>query len=143
LHAWRGEAVTDDEWEQQRSRAILTALQTGRPVFADSDGVLRYIDGAREPVTDAAGSAKPISRTRDLALKAERASRLAFVLLTIAAIGNGVMALFWNTWQFAPASVLAACAVGWYRLNGHQRAALARAHTHVPHDTAQGANDDG
>jgi hypothetical protein len=42
-------------WHRQRERAILAAFQTGRPVFADSDGVLRYVDGACEPVTDDAG----------------------------------------------------------------------------------------
>ncbi len=42
--------MSDDEWEQHRSRAILAAFQTGRPVFADSDGKLRYADGIREPL---------------------------------------------------------------------------------------------
>lgn len=40
--------MTDDEWQAQRGRAILAALQTGRAVLADSDGELRYADGSRE-----------------------------------------------------------------------------------------------
>lgn len=36
--------MTDDEWEQARARAIATAFQTGRPVFADSDGDLKFAD---------------------------------------------------------------------------------------------------
>lgn len=42
--------MTDDEWEEQRKRAILAAFQTGRPVFADTDGEMRYVDGDREPL---------------------------------------------------------------------------------------------
>lgn len=45
--------MTDDAWEILRRRAILTAMETGRPVFADSDGVLRYADGAQEAVVAA------------------------------------------------------------------------------------------
>lgn len=44
------EAMTDEEWEQRRDRAISAAFQTGRPVFADTDGKLRYADGDREPI---------------------------------------------------------------------------------------------
>ncbi len=50
--------MTDDEWQRQRERAILGAFQTGRPVFADSEGVVRYTDGAGEPVADDVGRAK-------------------------------------------------------------------------------------
>ena len=50
--------MTDDEWEKRRSRAVLAAFQTGRPVFADTDGVLRYTDGAKEPVSDNVGVAR-------------------------------------------------------------------------------------
>jgi hypothetical protein len=35
--------MTDDEWDLKRNRAILAAFQIGRPVFADSDGELRYV----------------------------------------------------------------------------------------------------
>jgi hypothetical protein len=45
-------------WDKQRERAILAALQAGRPVFADSEGVLRYFDGACEPVVADAGPSK-------------------------------------------------------------------------------------
>jgi hypothetical protein len=37
--------MTRDEWEQTRKRAIEAAFQTGRPVFADSEGALCYADG--------------------------------------------------------------------------------------------------
>jgi hypothetical protein len=37
--------MTDEEWEQRRDRAIAAAFQTGRAVFADSEGQLRYADG--------------------------------------------------------------------------------------------------
>jgi hypothetical protein len=39
-----------DDWDKYRSRAIMTAMQTGRPVFADSEGVMRFADGDKEPV---------------------------------------------------------------------------------------------
>jgi hypothetical protein len=47
--------VTDDEYELQRNRAILAAFQTGRPVFADNEGEMRYADGEREPLADDVG----------------------------------------------------------------------------------------
>lgn len=47
--------MNDDEWEQRRQRVILAAFQTGRPVFGDSDGVMRYADGAQEPIGDDVG----------------------------------------------------------------------------------------
>lgn len=50
--------IDDAAWNQQRERAILAAFQTGHPVFADSDGVLRYVDGDCEPVADDVGSSK-------------------------------------------------------------------------------------
>lgn len=51
--------MTDDEWEVVRRRAILAAFETGRPVFADSDGVLRHADGAQETIDDEVGAAFP------------------------------------------------------------------------------------
>jgi hypothetical protein len=36
--------MTNAMWEQQRKFAIAAAFQTGRPVFADSEGELRYAD---------------------------------------------------------------------------------------------------
>lgn len=47
--------MTDDEWEEQRRRAVLAAFQTGRPVFANTDGELRYADEGREPLADEDG----------------------------------------------------------------------------------------
>jgi hypothetical protein len=47
--------VTDDDWERHRDRSILAAFQTGRPVFGDANGVLRYADGDREPLADDVG----------------------------------------------------------------------------------------
>jgi hypothetical protein len=52
--------VTDEEWEKQRARAVAAAFQTGRPVFADTDGALRYADGAREEVPPGVGSATSV-----------------------------------------------------------------------------------
>jgi hypothetical protein len=57
--------MTDDEWEAQRQRAMLAAFQTGRPVFADSDGVLRFADGAQETIGDEVGT-PPAVTTRQL-----------------------------------------------------------------------------
>lgn len=50
--------MTDDEWERQRKRVILAAMQTGRPVFAGSDGELRYADGDHEALADDVGVPK-------------------------------------------------------------------------------------
>ena len=47
--------MTDEEWEEQRKRAVLAAFQTGRSVFADTDGVLRYADGDHEALADETG----------------------------------------------------------------------------------------
>lgn len=47
--------MTDDEWAQQRERAILAAFQSGRPVFGDTDGELRYADGDHETLPDDIG----------------------------------------------------------------------------------------
>lgn len=42
--------MTDDEWRALRQHVIRTAFQTGRPVFADSDGALHFADGLQEKV---------------------------------------------------------------------------------------------
>lgn len=47
--------MNDEEWERQRQRSIMAAFQTGRPTFADSDGVLKFADGSEEPVGDDIG----------------------------------------------------------------------------------------
>lgn len=51
--------MTDDEWEQQRTRAILAAFQTGRAVCADSEGELRYADGDHARLADDVGRPTP------------------------------------------------------------------------------------
>ncbi len=116
--------MNDDEYELHRNRAILAAFQTGRPVFADNEGELRFVDGVGEPVPADVGIVEQPSRA-DLARRAERASRLTYALSTVAALANAVMA-HWNTWQLAPAIVFGGCAIIWYRINRHQRAVLAR-----------------
>jgi len=50
--------VTDAEWEARRKRAIFAAFQTGRPVFADSDGEMRFADGDHERLAEGAGMPK-------------------------------------------------------------------------------------
>ena len=47
--------MPDDEWKARRDRAVLAAFETGRPVFGDTDGELRFDDGDREPVPDDVG----------------------------------------------------------------------------------------
>lgn len=60
-----GSVMTDDEWEKRRDRVILAAFQTGRPVFADSDGEMRYADGDREPLEPHEGvTAQPVPGAR-------------------------------------------------------------------------------
>ena len=47
--------MTDEEWDRRRDRAISAVFQTGRSVFADTEGELRYVDGDREPLADDVG----------------------------------------------------------------------------------------
>ena len=116
--------MTDDEWEQQCSLAILAAFQTGRPVFADTDGELRYDDGTREQICADVGVAmQPIPRATVLAIRAQRGSRWAFIASGVAVIGNGIGSL-WHPWQLAVAAVCGVSAVIWYRVNLRQRAAI-------------------
>lgn len=121
--------MTDDEWEKRRDRAIAAAFQTGRPVFADNEGELRYVDGDREAVPATVGadigiSMEPIPQASpSLAVRAERASHLAFVASAIAAVANAVVAI-WNPWHFIFAVVLVGSAVIWRRVNLHQRSKL-------------------
>ena len=115
--------MTDEEWENQRTRAILAAFQTGRPVFADTDGELRYADGTGEQLPTDVGAAKqPNPRATALAVRVVRASHWAFVASIIAAIANTVSA-YWHPWQLAVAVVCVGSAVVWRRVNRHQRAA--------------------
>lgn len=121
--------MTDDEWEQQRSRAVLAAFQTGRPIFADSEGELRYADGDQAPVAEDVGVAKqPVPRAIALLVRAERASRFAFVASVGCAIASTVAA-FWQPWQLACAAVLAGSAVVWRRVNQRQRAVINSSNT--------------
>ena len=116
--------MTDDEWEKQRSRAILAAFQTGRPVFADTDGELRYADGTRDQVcADVGVATQPVPRATALAVRAERASHVAFVTSVVAAIANAVSGLLWNPWQLVWAVVFVGSAVVFRRINQRQRAA--------------------
>lgn len=47
--------MSDPDWEARRSRAVMAAMQTGRPVFVGADGIMRFGDGAQEPVGDELG----------------------------------------------------------------------------------------
>ena len=78
--------MNDDDWEEQRNRAILAAFQTGRTVFADTDGELRFADGNQEAVpADVGLVAQPLPSVRALSSRAERSSRLACVMSALAA----------------------------------------------------------
>ena len=112
--------MIDEEWEKQRNRAILAAFQTGRPVFADSEGELRFVDETGERVPADVGVAKqPNPRVR--AARAERASHYAFVTSIIAASASAIC-VFWHPWWLAPAVVFVGSAVVWRRVIRHQRA---------------------
>jgi hypothetical protein len=115
--------VTDDDWEHRRDRAIMATIQTGRAVFADTDGELRYADGNREPLADDIGVVEAPA-VASLA-SAERWSRRAFVWSIVAAIANTGMA-YWHLWQLALACVCLFSAFGWYRVNRTQCAILRR-----------------
>ena len=120
--------MTDDAWEKQRVRAILTAFQTGRPVFADNAGELRYVDGSGEQVPEEIGQAagrvargaEPLPRATALAVRAQRAARWAFLMSLVAATANAVAAV-WNPWQIVAAVGFAGSAVVWHRVNRYQR----------------------
>lgn len=115
--------MTDDDWEEQRNRAILAAFQTGRTVFADTEGELRFADGNQEAVPQDVGLARqPIPQAQQLAKRAERASRFAFGMSLVAAITNCIAAI-WNPWQLALAAVFGSCAFVWHKVNRSQRLA--------------------
>lgn len=118
--------MTDDDWEEQRNRAILAAFQTGRTVFADTDGKLHFADGNQEAAPADVGLArKPIPQALRLATRAERASRFAFGMSLVAAIANGIAAI-WNPWQLVLAVVFGGCAFIWRKVNRLQRLANRR-----------------
>ena len=117
--------MTDEEWEKQRTRAVMAAFQTGRPVFADTDGELRYADQARERLPADVGVSKHlVPRATALAVRAERASHLAFVTSVAAAIANAVSGLLWYPWQLVCAAVFVGSAVVFRRVNQQQRVAF-------------------
>lgn len=119
--------MTDDEWAKRRDRAISAAFQTGRPVFADTAGELRYGDGDCEVVSNVGtdvGSMEPIPQASpSLSVRAERASHRAFVASVVAAVANAIVAL-WNPWHFVFAAVFVGSAVIWRRVNQHQRSRI-------------------
>ena len=115
--------MNDNDWEEQRNRAILAAFQTGRTVFADTDGELRFADGKQEAVPEDVGLARqPIPQAVQLAKRAERASHFAFVMSLVAAFTNGVAAI-WNPWQLSLVVVFGGCALVWRKVNRSQRLA--------------------
>lgn len=123
--------MTDDEWSRQRDRAIMAAFQTGRPVFADNAGELRYVDGSSEQVPGEIGQAagrvvrktEALPRATALAVRAQRASRWAFIISVVAATANAVAAV-WNPWQIVAVVGFAGSAVVWHRVNRFQRKRL-------------------
>jgi len=115
--------VTDDAWDKQRSRAIMAAFQTGRPVFADTDGEMRYVDGDREKLSEDVGVPKaPLPQaTSRIYTKAMRASRAVFVGSIVAA-GINLVAGLWHPWHYAAAGAMLCSALIWRRVHQGQRA---------------------
>jgi len=113
--------VTDDEWELKRNRAILAAFQSGRPVFADSDGQRRYVDGEGEalPADEAAIPMEKLPRATLALRKAARASYWAAVTAAVAAAGNAVLGI-WRSWHLIAAIVLALTSVLWFHVRRKQ-----------------------
>jgi hypothetical protein len=104
--------VSDAEWELKKNRAVLTAFQTGRPVFADSEGELRFVDGDGEPVPDDLGEPVVVPRAQAALRKAARASHWAAVTAGFAAACNAVLG-YWRSWHFIAAILLAGTALFW------------------------------
>ena len=112
--------MTDEEWELKRNRAILAAFQTGRPVFADSDGEMRYVDGDGEQLTDDVGvPMEKLPRAAAALRRAARASYWAAVTAAVAAIGNAIVGI-WRSWNLVAAIVLALTSVLWFRVRRRQ-----------------------
>lgn len=114
--------MTDDEWEQKRQRVIMTVFQTGRPVFADTDGEMRYVDGDREELPDDVGVARaPLPRaTPTIYGRAMRASRFAYVGSIVAGVTNAVVG-FWHPLYYAFAVAALLSALVWRRVHHSQR----------------------
>ena len=116
--------MNDDDWEEQRNRAILAAFQTGRTVFADTDGKLHFADGNQEAVpADVGLVSQPLPSAQALSSRAERASRFSFVMSAFAALANGVASI-WHPWQLPVAAVFLGCAFIWRAVNRSQRKLL-------------------
>ena len=113
--------MNNDEWEKQRQLAISAAFQTGRPIFADSDGKMHFADGDREAVPATLGDEVVRHPQLSIYTKAMRASRAAFVASIVAA-GINVVAGFWHPWCFAVAPVWLLSSLGWHRFHRRQRA---------------------
>lgn len=117
--------MTDDEWEEHRNRAISAAFLTGRPTFADNNGVMRFADGDQEVIpADIGGTPMPLPlepKSPTIYTKAMRASCFAFVMSMIAAAGNVVVGV-WRPWHFAYAAVLLCSALVWRYVHRKQRA---------------------
>jgi hypothetical protein len=118
----------NEEREKQRSRAITVAFKTGRPVFADTDGMLRYTDGAKESV-DTEGVDPSVPRATDAVRTARASSRMlvmsivgaiACVLSIVGAIVCAIWAI-WNPWQIVAAGIFTASAVIWRRIHRDHR----------------------
>ena len=111
--------MTDDEWELKRNRAILAAFQTGRPVFADSDGEMRYIDGDGESLPEAGVPMEKLPRASLALRRAARASYWAAVTAAVASFGNAILGI-WRSWHLVAAIVLALTSVLWFRVRRRQ-----------------------
>ena len=117
--------MTEDEWEKRRDRAIMAAFQTGRPVFADSEGTLRYTDGAKEEVPLDVGTDVSVAVDHGTGAlpRAARWSRRAYVFSLVAAVANGI-SVVWHPWQIAAVAVCLGSAILWRRVHRGQRTLL-------------------
>lgn len=126
--------MTDDEWQRHRSSAISAAFLTGRPVFADTDGTLRFADGDREPVpahvstvTAHVFSSAPRPSKPSIYAKALRATRFAMGISIVMALCEGIAAFLCpreyarRSWDLAAAVLLLCAAVAWRRILRKQR----------------------
>ena len=120
--------MNDDEWDKRRDRAILAAFQTGRPVFADTDGEMRYADGAGEPLADEVGvPAAPVPMATAQIARAARASYWAGVTSAVSAIFCTIAGVWLgSTLFYASAGVAVFSFVTWRRVRRLQLTMLKR-----------------
>lgn len=116
--------ATDDELEQQRRRAVLAAFQTGRPVFADSEGELHYADGDQEPVAaDLGVSKQPVLQATSVGAtgratdRIARAAHRAFVAQAAAALVSAGCGFFYHPLMFVCAAAFGWSAMGFRRFS--------------------------